>query len=82
MKDTVRINFEFPREHYPYLKMVCAMMGISLKDFASQLIINEIEAYEDQLLAKKAQKRLDDMNESENISIKEAFGQDQDAKNV
>lgn len=23
-KNTVRLNFEFPRSQYPYLKMVCA----------------------------------------------------------
>ena len=72
MKNTVRLNFEFPREHYPYLKMVCAQKGVSLKDFASELLIREIEEYEDRLLAKKAQERLDEMDESENIDFDDA----------
>lgn len=69
MKSTVRLNFEFPREHYPYLKMMCAQKGVSLKDFASDLLIQKIEEYEDLFLAEKAQKRLDEMDESENIGF-------------
>ena len=30
MKDTVRLNFEFPRSYYPYLKMILAGKGMSL----------------------------------------------------
>lgn len=63
MKETVRLNFEFPREHYPFLKMICAQMGVSMKDFATDLLISAIEEHEDRLLAKKAQKRLDEMDE-------------------
>lgn len=50
MKDTVRLNFEFPRSEYPSLKMLCAKMGLSLKDFATQLIIEAIDEAEDQWL--------------------------------
>ncbi len=72
MKNTVRLNFEFPRKHYPYLKMVCAKKGVSLKDFASNLLIKEIEEYEDLLLAEKVQERLDEMDDSENINFNDA----------
>ena len=72
MKDTVRLNFEFPRKEYPYLKMMLAKRGVSLKDFAIELILKEIEEYEDSLLAKIAEERLDEMDESENISCDEA----------
>ena len=30
MKNNVRLNFEFPRSEYPYLKMICAEKGVSL----------------------------------------------------
>ena len=53
--------------------MVCASKGISMKEFATELIIREIEEFEDMMLAKEAQKRLDEMDESENISIDDAF---------
>lgn len=53
MKKTVRINFEFPREAYPYLKMLCAAKGISLKDFATQLLLQAIEEHEEGPIIKK-----------------------------
>ncbi len=73
MKNTVRLNFEFPREHYPYLKMVCAKKGLSLKDFATELLVKEIEEYEDILLANQADERLKEIDVSENISIEKAM---------
>jgi len=72
MKDTVRLNFEFPRKEYPYLKMMLARKGVSFKDFAIQLILKEIEEYEDRLLAETAQERLDEMDDSENIPFDDA----------
>lgn len=72
MKSTVRLNFEFPREHYPYLKMLCAKKGMSLKDYASELLIKSIEEYEDRMLAKKAQKRLENVDENDLIDFDEA----------
>lgn len=72
MKNTVRINFEFSREHYPYLKMLCAQRGVSLKDLASELLIREIEEYEDRQLTKKAKKRLSETKESDLIEFDDA----------
>jgi hypothetical protein len=72
MKNTVRINFEFPREHYPYLKLLCAKKGQSLRDFASDLLIREIEEYEDRQLAKKADVRLSEMKDSDLINFDDA----------
>ena len=72
MKNTVRLNFEFPRNEYPYLKLVCAEKGLSLKDFATELLLKAIEEYEDHRLAKKARKRLKEMDEKENISFEKA----------
>lgn len=71
-KETVRINFEFPKKHYPYLKMVCAKNGVSLKDFATNLLIREIEETENIMLANKAQRRLNEMNEKDNIEFNDA----------
>lgn len=73
MKDSVRLNFDFPREHYPYLKMLCAKKGVSLKKLATELLTREIEEYEDRLLAEKAQKRLTEMDMKENIDFNEAI---------
>lgn len=72
MKHTIRINFEFPKNHHPYLKMLCAQKGLSIKDFASQLLIQAIEEYEEDLLGKKARRRLDELDANENISFDDA----------
>jgi hypothetical protein len=55
-EETVRINFEFPKKEYPYLKMLCAKKEISLKDFATDLILNAIEDFEDEAFYKRAKK--------------------------
>lgn len=75
MKNTVRLNFEFPRKEYPYLKMLCAEKGLSLKEFATDLIIKAIEEYEDHRLTKKARKRLKEINPKENIPFDKACEQ-------
>lgn len=75
MKDTVRVNFEFPKEHYPYLKLVCAEKGMSIREFASRLIIKAIEKEEDRILGKRANERLKEMDESENVPFDEAMKQ-------
>lgn len=72
MKTTVRLNFEFPREEYPFLKMLCAEKGVSLREFATELLMQAIEEYEDRILARKARKRLKEINKDDNISFDEA----------
>lgn len=72
-KSTVRLNFEFPREEYPQLKLICAELGVSFREFATDLIFNAIEDYEDKQLAKQAHKRLKEMDPNENISFEEAM---------
>ncbi len=72
MKNMVRLNFDFPRKEYPYLKMLCADKGLSLKEFATDLLLKAIEEYEDHMLSRKARKRLKEMDEKENISFKKA----------
>lgn len=72
MKNTVRLNFEFPRKVYPFLKMLCAEKGISLKEFATDLILKAIEDYEDHMLARKARKRIKEMDSKDNIPFEKA----------
>lgn len=72
MKNTVRLNFEFPRAEYPYLKMLCAEQGVSFREFATALLLQAIEEYEDRAFAKKARKRLKEMSKKENIDFREA----------
>ena len=71
-KDTIRLNFEFPLSEYPYLKMVCAKKGLSLREFATQLLVKAIEEAEDEMLAQKANKRLEIMKPEDLIPFDEA----------
>lgn len=72
MKETVRLNFDFPREDYPYLKMLCAEKGISFRQFATEIIIRSIEDYEDEILAQEARRSIGEMNNEDSISWNEA----------
>ncbi len=67
MKNNIRINFEFPRSEYPYLKMICAEKGVSLKEFATDLILQAIEDYEDQILSERSDKKLKERDPQEDI---------------
>lgn len=72
MRDTVRLNFEFPRKEYPYLKMLCAEKDISLREFATDLLLRALEDYEDHTLSKKARKRLREIDEKDDIPFDKA----------
>ena len=72
MKETVRLNFEFPKKEYPFLKMICAEKGQSFKEFATDLLLRAIEEYEDRRLARKARKRLKELDEKDNIPFDKA----------
>jgi predicted DNA-binding protein len=72
MKDTVRVNFEFPKTAYPYLKMICSKTGVSLKDFATEALIKAIEDAEDKILAQIAIERLENTKDEDLISWDDA----------
>ena len=83
MKETVRINFEFPREEYPYLKLACAKLGVSLREFATKQLLEAVEEHEDLMLAQTASERLDALNEDDLIDWDDArrlAGWDDDSK--
>ena len=73
MKDTVRLNFDFPKEVYPYLKLMCAKKGLSFKNLATELILAAIDSYEDIELGEIAQKHMHEMDKKENIPFKKAM---------
>lgn len=73
MKSTVRLNFDFPRSEYPYLKLICAEKGMSLKEFATNLLLKEIEKYEDKAFSKRADSRLKEMKSKDKIPFDEAW---------
>lgn len=73
MKETIRLNFDFPKEIYPYLKLMCAKKGITFKELATDLILAAIDSYEDIELSEIAQKRLHQMDNKDLISFDKAI---------
>lgn len=72
MKQTVRLNFDFPRKKYAYLKMLCAAKEKTFKEFATELFLKAIDEFEDQFLARQAKKRLAKVDKNDLISFEEA----------
>lgn len=73
MSETIRLNFEFPKEEYPHLKMLCAQKGISFKELATQLLLQAIEEYEDEVMAKKAEEIMSNSSKDDWITWDEAY---------
>jgi len=65
-KQTVKLSFDFPKEEHRYLKMTCAKIGMSIKDFIEKATKSMILEYEDDFLAEKTSKEL---NENDNDFI-------------
>jgi len=70
---THRMNIDFPSDDYTYLKMICAEKGVTIKDFVVPLILRAMEEEEDAFLARKAQQRLKNLDNTDLISIEDAF---------
>ena len=62
-KDTVRLSVEFPLEEHAYLKMLCAKMHVSMKEFVTESIIKAVEDYEDKLDKKAIEQARQDVKE-------------------
>jgi len=43
-----RLNFDFPPEAHKYLKIASAELGISIREFATQAILQKLQELEDQ----------------------------------
>lgn len=70
---THRLNIDFPEDDYTFLKILCVAKGVSIKDFVVPVILKAMEEEEDVYLAKKAKKRLKNMNPKDLIPIEAAF---------
>ncbi len=73
MKDSVRLNLDFPRSEYPHLKMFLAHKHVTLREYVTEMLIQQIEEYEDEQLTILANKRLEEIKPDHLIPIEEAF---------
>lgn len=61
MKEKSRLTVDMSPEEHMYLKMACAKIGVSMKDFLLQLAFEKIEDMEDDWLADKATETLENI---------------------
>ena len=61
MKEKSRLTVDMTPEEHMYLKMACAKIGVSMKDFLLQLAFEKIEDMEDEWLANKATETLENI---------------------
>lgn len=71
--NTHRLNIDFPADEFVYLKMLCAKEKISIKDFIVPLVIQAIEDYEDEQLAKMVEEDRKDFKLEDCIPAEEMF---------
>lgn len=45
-----RLSFDMDEEEHKYLKLCCAKLGMSLKEFIEKAVIEKVESYEDKWL--------------------------------
>jgi len=69
-----RLTVDMPTEEHHYLKMGCAKLGTSMRDFVIKATFEKMEAMEDEWLAERAHKTLEQIekNEERIISWKKA----------
>ena len=61
MREKSRLTVDMSPDEHMYLKMACAKIGVSMKDFLLQLAFEKIEDMEDEWLANKATKTLENI---------------------
>lgn len=57
MASSHRISVDMPEEEHRYLKMCCAKLGISIKEFVLKAVIASVEEQEDRWWLEKAETR-------------------------
>ena len=72
MKDLVRVNFDFPKEDYFCLKMLCLKSGVSMRKHISSLIMQSLEEFEDKRDCEIAKERLSEMKDEDLIPFDDA----------
>lgn len=71
-KETIRLNFEYSRENYPYLKFLCSKRRTTLKKMLTDFLDKEIEKSEELELAKTAEERIRTRKDDDLIDWNEA----------
>ena len=69
MKDKSRLTVDMSLDEHMYLKMACAKLGISMREFILCSAFEKIEEIEDAWLADKARETLKNINSGKEKAI-------------
>lgn len=61
MREKSRLTVDMTPDEHIYIKMACAKIGVSMKDFLLQLAFEKIENMEDEWLANRATETLENI---------------------
>lgn len=53
--NTQRLSFDFPTDEHKYLKMCCAKLGVSIKEFVTKAIIEKVDSHEDEWMLQQVE---------------------------
>lgn len=62
MREKSRLTVDMSHNEHMYLKMACAKLGVSMRDFLLHASFEKMEDIEDEWLAGKARETLDNIN--------------------
>lgn len=64
-----RLTLDISKDEHMYLKMSCAKLGVSMKDFMLRSALDKIEDLEDKWLAEEADKIVEDVKSGKDKMI-------------
>lgn len=73
MREKARLTLDMSPEEHMYLKMACATLGVSMREFLLQVAFERLEEFEDEWLAARARETLENIaaGKEKTISWKE-----------
>jgi len=69
MKEKSRLTVDMSTDQHSYLKMACAKMGVTMRDFLLHAAFEKIEEIEDDWLAQKARETLKEIDEGKEKTV-------------
>ncbi|MFZ0565275.1 MAG: hypothetical protein WAM28_03735 [Chlamydiales bacterium] len=69
MKEKSRLTLDMTPDEHMYLKMACAKLGITMREFMLMAAFRQMEEIEDEWLAEKARKTLENIKSGKEKTI-------------
>jgi predicted DNA-binding protein len=69
MEKSARLTIDMGSEEHSLIKIVCAQLGVSMREFVIEAALSKIEEIEDKILSDKARKILKKIESGEEKTI-------------